>query len=150
MQGYWSDILTGGKSLVTGMIITARQFFSPVVTELYPWEVPTMTERFRGHIELVGNEETGAPNCVVCGMCQRSCPSGCISLEGKKNESGKGKTLTRYVLDFTKCSLCGTCVEACNFHAIRFSHVYNLASCNKEDFVIDLLKRLEDQNACKH
>lgn len=150
MRGYWSDIFTGGKSLVTGMIITARQFFKPVVTELYPWEVPTMQERFRGHIELIGNEETGAPNCVVCGMCQRSCPSGCISLSGKKNEEGKGKILTSYVLDFTKCSLCGTCVEACNFNAIRFSHVYNLASCNKADFVIDLMKRLEDQNACKH
>ena len=149
MSGYWSDIITGGKSLVTGMMITAREFFKPVVTEQYPWEVPTMTPLFRGHIELIGNEETGAPNCVVCGMCQRACPSNCISLDGKKNEGGKGKILTSYVLDFTKCSLCGSCVESCNFNALRYSKVYNLASFDKNDFIIDLMKRLEDQNLCK-
>lgn len=149
MSGYWSDIVTGGKSLVTGLAITAREFFRPVVTEQYPWEVPTMTPLFRGHIELIGNEETGEPNCVVCGMCQRACPSVCISLDGKKNESGKGKVLTRYILDFTKCSLCGSCVESCNFNALRFSKEYNLASFDKNDFIMDLMKRLEEQNQCK-
>ncbi|MBM9615795.1 NADH-quinone oxidoreductase subunit I [Desulfobulbus rhabdoformis] len=149
MSGYWSEIITGGKSLVTGMMITAREFFKPVVTEQYPWEVPTMTPKFRGHIELIGNEETGAPNCIACGMCQRACPSGCITLSSKKNENGKGKVLTSYVLDFTKCSLCGSCVESCNFNALRYSMVYNLASFDKNDFIIDLMKRLEDQNICK-
>ncbi len=108
-----------------------------------------MTPLFRGHIELIGNEETGQPNCVVCGLCQRACPSTCISLEGKKAESGKGKVLTRYILDFTKCSLCGACVESCNFNALQFSKEYNLASFDKNDYIIDLLKRLEDQNQCK-
>ena len=121
-----------------------------MVTEQYPWETPTMLPRFRGHIELIGNEETGAPNCVVCGMCQRACPSNCIDLDGKKAEGGKGKVLTRYILDFTKCSLCGSCVESCNFNALRFSREYNLASFDKNDFVMDLMKRLEDQNRCKH
>jgi NADH-quinone oxidoreductase subunit I len=149
MSGYWSDIVSGGKSLVTGLAITAREFFRPVVTEQYPWEVPTMTPLFRGHIELIGNGETGEPNCVVCGMCQRACPSTCISLDGKKNEGGKGKVLTSYILDFTKCSLCGSCVESCNFNALRFSKDYNLASCDKNDFIMDLMKRLEAQNRCK-
>ncbi len=150
MSGYWSDIFCGGKSLIVGLTITAREFFKPVVTEQYHYEVPTMTPLFRGHIELIGNEETGAANCVVCGMCQRACPSLCISLDGKKNEGGKGKVLTSYVLDFTKCSLCGSCVESCNFNALRFSKEYNLASFDKNDFIMDLLKRLEDQNQCKH
>jgi NADH-quinone oxidoreductase subunit I len=149
MNEYWSDIFNGSKSLITGLWITAREFCKPVVTERYPYEAPTMTPLFRGHIELIGNEETGQPNCVVCGMCQRACPSTCISLDGKKAESGKGKVLTRYVLDFTKCSLCGACVESCNFNALRFSKEYNLASFDKNDYIIDLLKRLEDQNQCK-
>jgi NADH-quinone oxidoreductase subunit I len=150
MNGYWSDIITGSKSLVTGLMITAREFFKPVVTEQYPYEVPTMTPLFRGHIELIGNAETGAPNCVVCGMCQRACPSDCISLDGKKAEGGKGKVLTSYSLDFTKCSLCGQCVESCNFDALRFSKDYNLAGFDKNEFIMDLLQRLEEQNRCKH
>ena len=149
MNTYWSDIFTGSRSLVTGLLITAKEFFKPVVTEQYPYEVPVMTPLFRGHIELIGNEETGQPNCVVCGMCQRACPSVCISLDGKKAESGKGKVLTNYILDFTKCSLCGSCVESCKFNALRFSKEYNLASFDKNDFSMDLLKRLEDQYRCK-
>ncbi len=145
MSGYWEDVFGGAKSLVTGLAITGSEFFKPVVTKQYPWEVPTMVPRFRGHIELVRNEETGMPNCVCCGMCMRSCPSGCISLAGKKPEGSKKKVLTKYILDFTKCSLCGTCIESCNFNAIRFSRDYNLASTNKDDYIFDLLKRLEEQ-----
>jgi len=146
MSEYWNDVFGGAKSLVVGLSITAREFFKPVVTEQYPWELPTIPDRYRGHIELVGNEETGKPKCVACGMCQRSCPSGCITLTGKKPEGEKKKVVTKYVLDFTTCSLCGTCIESCNFGAIQFSKDYNLASTRKEDYIFDLIKRLEEQN----
>jgi len=146
MSEYWNDIFSGTKSLVTGMNITVRELFKPVVTEQYPHFIPVMTPRFRGHIELIGNEETGKPNCIVCGMCQRACPSGCISLAGEKPEGAKKKVLTKYVLDFTKCSLCGSCVESCNFNAIKYSHDYNLASTRKEDYIFDLVKRLEEKS----
>ena len=52
--------------------------------------------------------------------------------------------MTEYKLDFTKCSLCGSCVEACRDNAIRYTHQYNLASTNREDFIMDLFKRMED------
>ena len=144
MSNYWSDVLGGAKSLAIGLSITGREFFKPVVTEMYPWEEPEIPERFRGHIELVPDEATGKPKCVVCGMCMRSCPSGCISLAGKKPEGAKKKVLTKYHLNFTTCSLCGTCIESCKFGAIRFSKDYNLASTRKEDYIFDLLKRLEE------
>jgi NADH-quinone oxidoreductase subunit I len=104
-----------------------------------------MCNKYRGHIELIENEE-GKPNCVVCGLCERACPSNCISLAGEKPEGEKKKVLSKYILDFTTCSLCGSCVESCNFNALTFSKEYNLASTRKEDFIFDLLKRLEDRN----
>lgn len=146
MNQYWNDVIGGAKSLAIGMNVTLREFLKPVVTEQYPHTVPTMTERFRGHIELIANEETGEPNCVVCGMCQRSCPSSCITVDGEKPEGAKKKVVTKYILDFTKCSLCGTCIESCNFNAIQFSKDYNLVSTSKEDFIFDLVKRLEEQS----
>jgi len=145
MSEYWNDVIGGSKSLLIGLSITAREFFKPVVTEQYPWVVPEMTDRYRGHIELVKDEKTGKPKCVACGMCMRGCPSGCISLAGKKPEGEKKKALTKYHLDFTTCSLCGTCIESCKFGAIQFSKDYNLASTRKEDYIFDLLKRLEEQ-----
>ena len=144
MGGYFSDLFIGTKSLLEGMWVTLKEFPRRPVTLNYPHESVKMTPRFRGHIELIINEE-GESNCIVCGMCQRACPSGCISLAGKKSEESKKKVLTQYVLDFTTCSLCGSCIESCNFNAIRFSNEYNLASTRKEDFIFDLLKRMEEQ-----
>ncbi len=146
MSGYFKELINGTKSLFIGLGITGKYFFEPVVTLQYPHEHLEMTPRFRGHIELIPNEETGEPKCIVCGMCQKGCPSGCISLAGEKREGVKGKVLTKYILNFTTCSLCGQCVESCKFGAIRFSKDYNLASPRKEDFIFDLLKRLEEKS----
>jgi NADH-quinone oxidoreductase subunit I len=145
MVTYFSEIYHGLISLFVGMGITFKEFFKPTVTVSYPYETLTMCDKYRGHIELIENEE-GKPNCVVCGLCERACPSNCISLAGEKPEGEKKKVLTKYILNFTTCSLCGSCVESCNFNALTFSKEYNLASTRKEDFIFDLLKRLEDRN----
>ncbi len=152
MSGYLSEILSGSKSLAVGMGITLREFFTPKVTLRYPHESVKMTARYRGHIELI-EDENGEPNCVACGMCQRACPSGCITLASRTVEievdgkTKKKKELTQYDLNFTTCSLCGSCVESCSFNGITFSKEYNLASTRKEDFHFDLLKRLKERNS---
>ena len=145
-MAYFNELYTGTKSLFVGMKITIKEFFKPVVTMQYPHETVEMAPRFRGHIELTKNPETGQTKCIVCGLCQRGCPSGCITLAGEKREGVKGKVLTKYELDFTKCSLCGICVESCKPKAINFSKDYNLASRRREDFIFDLLKRLEESD----
>ncbi len=145
MKNAFSEIYTGFKSLVIGMRITIGQFFKPTVTVHYPHEALKMPPRFRGHIELVRDPETNIAKCFVCKLCEKACPSDCITVEGVKPEGGKRKTVTNYILDFTKCSLCGSCVEACRDGAIRFSRDYNLAGLSKDEFVMDLFKRLEDE-----
>lgn len=143
MRKALKEIFTGFNSLVTGMRITIGQFFKPTVTVQYPHETLPIPPRFRGHIELVRDPETGKAICYACKLCERACPSDCIVVEGAKLEGAKKKSVTQYSLDFTKCSLCGSCVEACRDGAIRFSREYNLASTNREEFVMDLFKRLE-------
>jgi len=146
MVAYFSEIFSGLWSLIIGLSITFKEFFSPTVTVQYPYQTLEMPDRYRGHIQLIGNEE-GKSKCIVCMMCQRACPSNCISLAGKKEEGQKKKALTKYVLDFTKCSLCGSCVESCNFGAIEYSKEHKLASTRREDFIIDLMKRLEEKKS---
>lgn len=143
MKAALKEVITGFNSLLTGMRITLGQFFKPTVTVHYPHETLKMPKRFRGHIELVTDPATGKAKCFVCKLCEKACPSDCITVEGIKPEGAKRKTVTSYRLDFTKCSLCGSCVEACRDGAIRFSREFNLASTNKEEFVMDLFKRLE-------
>lgn len=146
MIGYLREICSGTWSLFVGLGITIKYFFKPVVTVQYPREVLTMTPRFRGHIELNRDPETGGDKCIVCGMCQKACPSNCITVAGDKVEGAKKKALTRYILDFTKCSLCGLCVESCPADAIIFSKEYNLAGPSREAYIFDLKKRLEERN----
>ena len=143
MKNALIEFFTGLKSLFIGLKITLVQFFKPTVTVHYPHETLKIPARFRGHIELVCDPVTGKAKCFVCKLCEKACPSDCITVEGMKPEGAKRKTVTNYRLDFTKCSLCGSCVEACRDGAIRFSRDYNLAGLSKDEFVMDLFKRLE-------
>ena len=143
MKNALIEIYTGLRSLFIGLKITIVQFFQPTVTVHYPHQTLKIPARFRGHIELVRDPVSGKPKCFVCKLCEKACPSDCITVEGAKPEGAKRKMVNHYRLDFTKCSLCGSCVEACRDGAIRFSRDYNLASTSKEDFVMDLFKRLE-------
>ena len=145
MKKALKDIFGGFGSLVTGMRITLGQFFKPQVTVRYPHQSLKMSTRFRGHIELVRDPETGKPLCFACKLCERACPSDCISVEGAKLEGAKKRSVSGYRLDFTKCSLCGSCVEACRDGAIRFSREYNRVTLNKDELVMDLFKKLEEE-----
>jgi NADH-quinone oxidoreductase subunit I len=145
MKNLIYEVYSGLKSLFIGLKITIGQFFKPTVTVRYPYETLKIPARFRGHIELVRDSATGQPKCFVCKLCEKACPSDCITVEGIKPEGARRKTVTSYRLDFTKCSLCGSCVEACRDGAIRFSREYNLAGLHKEEFIMDLFQRLEAQ-----
>lgn len=138
-----NNFVRGFNSLFTGMKVTITEFFKPAVTVQYPHETIEMPARFRGHIELVRDAATGKAICFACKVCEKACPSDCITVEGVKFEGDKRKSVTTFKLDFTKCSLCGSCVDACKSSAIQFSRQYNLASTTKEEFIMDLFKKLE-------
>jgi NADH-quinone oxidoreductase subunit I len=145
MKAYLKNISGGFYSLLSGMRITLEQFFKPVVTVHYPHESLKMTPKFRGHIELVRDPKTGHAICFACKVCEKACPSDCIIVEGAKKEGEKRKSVTEFKLDFTKCSLCGSCVESCKSNALQFSKDYNFVTTSKEELIMDLFKRLENQ-----
>ena len=145
MKNYFLQLFLGAKSLLIGLGVTFRALFQPIVTVQYPRQKLTITPNFRGHIELAQNPETGEHLCIVCMMCETDCPSSCISVLGEKREGVKGKVLTGYQLDFTKCSLCGICVEVCPTQALCYSREYELAGFTREEFSYNLLTRLEER-----
>jgi NADH-quinone oxidoreductase subunit I len=145
MKVSFREIASGFNSLLTGMRLTLAQFFKPSVTVQYPHESLKMPARYRGHIELVRDPATGKAICYACKLCEKACPTDCIKVDGVKQDGEKKKSVTEYQLDFTKCSLCGACVEACRDNAIRFSKQYNWATTRKEEFVLDLFNRMEQE-----
>ncbi|GAB4275149.1 MAG: hypothetical protein Kow0092_30690 [Deferrisomatales bacterium] len=145
MLNYFKEIFAGLWTLLVGMKLTAKYAASPTITAHYPFETLEITTNFRGHTDLVINAKTGKDKCIVCMMCQRTCPSQCITVEGEKPEGAKKKVLTRYCLDFTKCSLCGNCVEVCPTGALEYSDEYQLAGFSRHDFHYDLVERFRER-----
>jgi NADH-quinone oxidoreductase subunit I len=161
-------------SLLTGLAITGKYFCSPRLTTRYPRQVvaPEATASYRGPIELVGLDNAPEiPRCISCLLCVSACPSNCISVaksQPPKPTAEEAKAMAEaeargekpkkipapknpaaYTYDFTLCSLCACCVEACPVGSIRFSNELYVVGERREDFHYDLLSRLRRQ-AAKH
>lgn len=80
----------------TGTVL--KNLVSKPVTTSYPAEPKVFPERTRGHVEININD------CIMCGMCQRNCPPGAISVDRKAGTW----TIKRF-----DCVQCGYCVVNC-------------------------------------
>jgi NADH-quinone oxidoreductase subunit I len=149
MKNPFRETWSGFASLLAGMRITLGQLlrnFRGGVNVPYPHKTLPMPDRFRGHIVFVKDPGTGKSLCIACKACEKACPSDCIFVDGEKKEGEKKKSVTQFDLDFTKCSLCGACVEVCPTGALEYSKRYNLASTSKTVYAkIDLVKDLEQR-----
>ncbi|MBK7552877.1 MAG: NADH-quinone oxidoreductase subunit NuoI [Syntrophaceae bacterium] len=123
------------KALLKGLALIVKTFFRPPVTLEYPDEKRPVPDRFRGRPALVARAD-GAPRCVACGLCEKICPSLCITVVAETGPEGT-RSLARYRLDLNRCSFCGLCVEACPVEAIVMSGEYELASGSREPLVLD-------------
>lgn len=165
---YVINLVKGLWSLIIGLSITGEFFVRRKVTVHYPRQVvpKEASESFRGPIELVGSaKDPATPRCISCMMCVTACPSGCIKVVKNKppkltpeeeaqfaEAEARGEKVKRpaapknpavYEYDFTYCSLCACCIEACPVDSIRFSNELYLAGTSRDDFKYDLISRLE-------
>ncbi len=125
-MSYIKGIFKGLGSLLTGMKVTFREFFTKKITERYPENRATlkMNERFCGELVMPADAD-GNNRCIACGLCQMACPNASIRITAETvtdPETGKsGKKLVRYEYDLGSCMFCHLCVNACPHHAIEFS-----------------------------
>ena len=137
---YWSL-----KSLLTGMKVTLKEFFTPKVTEQYPENRKTLkiSERHRARL-IMPHDEEGNNLCIACGLCQNACPNGSIRITTKNivdEESGKSKkTLVSYEYDLGCCMFCQLCVNACPKGAIKFSNDFENAVFDRSKLIQKLNK----------
>ena len=152
-QEYFSSFFNGLGSLLKGMSITLREFFTPKTTEKYPENRATlkMFDRFRGELTMPHNERN-EHHCVACGICEMNCPNDTIRVESEMvtTEDGKKKkVLVRYLYDHGSCLYCQLCVRSCPHQAITFIPTYEHAVFTREKLVLQLNhegSRLETKN----
>ena len=88
-HSYIKGLLHGIGTLLTGMKVTGREFFTPKVTEQYPENRATLkiSPRFRGRL-IMPVDENGNNKCIACRLflsillvypyIVRSAPSGSL------------------------------------------------------------------------
>lgn len=141
-QEYFNSFFRGLFSLLKGMSITLREFFTPKTTEKYPENRATlkMFDRFRGELVMPHNEKN-EHKCVACGLCQMNCPNDTIHLETEMvtdEEGKKKKVLVKYKYDLGSCLFCQLCVKNCPYRAIEFRPTFEHAVFTREKLVRQL------------
>jgi len=149
LKNYVKTLGLGLVSLVKGMGLTMSYLVRPskVITQQYPEnrETLTMFPAFRGRL-VMEHDANGEHGCSACGMCERACPNGTISVLAAKNEQGK-KVLGKYIYRLSQCTLCNLCVESCPFGAIRMDQNFETAVYDRDSLTLTL-NSMEESNVC--
>ncbi len=139
---YLQKLTTGLISLFSGMGVTIRYFASPsrIITQQYPENKKTlqMMDLFRGHLTMI-HDEKGQHRCTGCGICEKACPNGTISVLTTKDITGR-KVLGRYIYRLSQCTLCNLCIESCPFGAITMGQDFELAAYDRQHLTFILNK----------
>lgn len=142
VKDYFSSLGLGIVSLLKGMQVTGKEFITPKITEKYPEnrETVKVPERFRAILELKYDAE-GNHKCIACGICERNCPNGTITLTTKMVDTFDGKKkrkLDKYQYDLGSCTFCQLCVTSCPQDALEFSNDFEQAVFTREKLVKQL------------
>lgn len=126
-----------GTGILKGMLITIRNMFRGPITVQYPREKLVLPGRARWAVEMKLDEH-GEHKCTACLACERACPDYIIKIDVATDEE-RNKHIDRWGYDIGACMMCGLCVEACPFDAIRMGKDYELARMNPDELTTALL-----------
>ncbi len=100
--------------------------FKPPVTSKYPLEPKKFCPGDRGRVI------NDVSQCILCGMCERSCPSGAITVDRK--------TGTWKINPFA-CIQCGACVDACPKKCLAMDPHYAAPALKKSEIVLQAIQK---------
>lgn len=95
-----------------------RNFLTKAHTRLYPFKVREVFDNVRGNLD------NNIEECILCGMCQKKCPSQCITVD---------KEAKIWEVDPYACVYCGICVDHCPTNCLFMHKEYRKPAKVKEN-----------------
>lgn len=96
--------------------MTLGSLFSKPVTEQYPFVEHPYTPATRGHVV------NDVSRCIMCGICVRGCPAGCLNVDKKEYT---------WSIDRYQCVQCKHCVLSCPVGCLSMDAAYTPSSTEK-------------------
>ena len=96
--------------------MTLKSLFSKPETIMYPVQERYKPEGLKGHIAI--DVET----CILCGICEKTCPSGAIEVD----KAGEEWRINRF-----RCIQCGACWRACPKESLTMEPTYTAPATSK-------------------
>ena len=100
--------------------------FKPPVTSECPLAPMTFCKGVRGRVV------NDVSQCILCGMCERSCPSGALTVDRKTGE---------WKINPFACIQCGACVEACPKKCLSMDPHYAMPGLEKTEIILTAVKK---------
>lgn len=110
-------------------VLALKNLFSKPATKNYPAEPAVYPERSRGHIEI------DIDDCIMCGMCQRKCPSSAITVD---------RATKTWTIDRMGCVQCENCVSGCPKKCLHIKPGYTEPS---QTFTVDSYSKPVEEKA---
>ena len=103
--------------------MTFGSLFKKPETVKYPFETKPQPMGLKGHIEV------DVANCILCGMCDRSCATNCIKVD---------KQARTWSIDRLQCVQCGYCITVCPKKCLSMNPNYAPATTVHELDVVEI------------
>ena len=112
--------------------MTLKSLFSKPETIMYPVQERYKPAGLKGHIEI--DVET----CILCGICEKTCPTGSIVVD-KPGETWK--------IDPFSCVQCGACWRACPKDSLVMADTYWAPATQKSVEVFEVHPKKPERKA---
>lgn len=137
-----------GKGLINGLRLSLKNALRGPITVMYPYEKLELPERSRWAVRPTFFDD-GSPRCTACMTCVRVCPDHILSIDLEARDD-KVKHIDAFGYEIGACMMCGLCVEACPFDAIKMSHEYELAVTDPAALMENLLEDVDAATNARH
>ncbi len=103
--------------------MTFGSLFKKPETVCYPFETKPVPAGLKGHIEM------DPSTCILCGICQKTCPAGTLLVEKKART---------WSIDPFRCVQCGSCVRACPKSSLSMLPTYTPVAATQERRTVEV------------